>query len=87
MALQQVPQEGKRSFLKRVPGFRTASPWKMALASFWYSSLLVFVLGLVLGLPSKGPVTERPSIVETPLAPAASKLEAGPKAELAPPRL
>jgi hypothetical protein len=51
----------------------------MALVFLGYTFMLVFVLGLIFGSPSKGPVAERPSVAETPLAPAASESEAGPK--------
>ena len=84
MDTQRVPHGKNRSFLRRIPGFRTASPWKMALASFGYAFMLIFVFGLVLGLLSKGPVEERPSVAETPLAPVVTKSEVGPKAEPAP---
>lgn len=64
---------------------KSFSSWKMALFSFGCAFVLVFALGLIFGSPSRGPVAERPSVAEAPLATEADKSEAGLKVEPAPP--
>lgn len=65
--------EDKKNFVRRIPGFRSGTPWKMVLASLVYGSAffygLVLLAGSLLG-PVSDPRPPRPEYAPGPAAPA-----------------
>lgn len=47
--LPNQPEEPKKSFLRKIPGFRSGKPWKIVIASVGYLIILFVVIGIFTG--------------------------------------
>ncbi len=62
----------QKSFIRKIPGFRTGTTWKMIVAVIGYGLIFLFILGIIGGLlapPPESGATDSPSGVQAQATP------------------
>ena len=52
-----MKREENKSFIKKIPGFRSGKAWKMIIATFFYIILILFITGLIVTLAGIQPTS------------------------------